>query len=59
MPPVSAEMLCSSPPLARATSSDAWVMRVLDEAPGIYLLMVSRISDELANGVWDVAFRAR
>lgn len=34
MPPVNAEMLCSSPPLARATSSAASIMRGVEEASG-------------------------
>lgn len=59
IPPERAEMLCNSPPLARATSSAALDMRGLDEASEIDLLIVARISNLLAAGAWAVAPRAR
>jgi hypothetical protein len=59
IPPVRAEILCSSPPLARATSSAASTRRWFSEAPRTSLLTVARISDELAEGTCDVAFRDR
>lgn len=59
MPPVKAEMLCSSEPLARATSSTTWTRRGLDEASGIMLLILVTISDALAEGACDVAFNAK
>lgn len=51
MPPVSAEMVCNSPPFARATSAAASARRRLEEALGIVLLIVDRISDEVAEGM--------
>lgn len=59
MPPVIAEMLCNSPPLARATSSAIWITRGLEEAPGMALEMLAMISDTLAEETCDVVFRAR
>jgi hypothetical protein len=45
MPPVSAEILCSSPPLARATSSAASTTRGVEAASGKTFLIVPMISD--------------
>jgi hypothetical protein len=50
MPPVSAEILCSSPPLARATSSAASTTRGLEEASGSACLIVPIISAEFEVG---------
>jgi len=57
MPPVNAEILCSSPPFARATSSAIWTTLSCEEAPGISLSIVARTSDELALGTCEVADR--
>jgi hypothetical protein len=53
MPPVSADILCSSPPLARATSSAASTTRGVEEASGSACLIVSIISDTFEVG-WNV-----
>lgn len=45
MPPVNAEILCSSPPLARATSSAASVIRGVDAASGREFLIVPIMSE--------------
>jgi len=45
MPPVNAEILCSSPPLARATSSAASTTRGVEEASGNASFNVPIISD--------------
>lgn len=45
MPPVNAEILCSSPPLARATSSAASITRGDEEASGNASFNVPIISD--------------
>jgi hypothetical protein len=58
MPPVSAEILCSSPPLVRATSSAASTRRVFWEALGNNLSKLSRISVEVF-GPREVDPRAR
>ena len=50
MPPVSAEMLCSSPPLARATSSAASTTRGVEEASGTASFIVPIISDTIEVG---------
>jgi hypothetical protein len=39
IPPVKAEMLCNSPPLARATSSATFATRSLEDASGMSLLI--------------------
>ncbi len=59
IPPVNAEMLCSSPLLARATSFAAWTIRGLEVASGTDLLTVAIISGGLAVGTCEVAFKAR
>jgi len=59
MPPVNADILCSSPPLARATSSATCTSRRFLEASGMVLSIVARISDELEAGTWEVALRER
>ena len=59
IPPIIAEILCSSPPLARETSSAAWTTRGLEQASGVVFLMVAMISDVLAEGTCEVAFKAR
>jgi len=58
MPPVSADILCSSPPLARATSW-ATLSRTVNLASGVDLLIVARISEEVAEGSCEVAFNER
>jgi hypothetical protein len=50
IPPVNAEILCSSPPLARATSSAASIIRGVEAASGRVFLIVSIISDTFEVG---------
>lgn len=50
IPPVNEEMLCNSPPLARATSSAALITRGLEVAFGISFSIFARISDKVADG---------
>ena len=59
MPPVRAEILCNSPPLARATSAAIFITRSLVEAAGTHLLIVKNISDGVALSTLAVAFRHR
>jgi len=50
IPPVNAEILCSSPPLARATSSAASIIRGVEAASGRVFLIASIISDTFEAG---------
>lgn len=59
MPPITAEILCNSPPAARDTSSAAFFTLSLTMAAGTRWLTDARISSRVAVVLCDVAVRAR
>lgn len=59
MPPVRADMLCSSPPRARATSSQACMTRISSAASGTKPPTVVLIWSAVAVASWLVADKAR
>lgn len=59
MPPMTAEMLCSSPPAALETSWAIWTKRSLLATRGAFSLMEAIISSGDAVLVFDVAVNAR
>ena len=59
IPPTAAEMLCSSPPAARATSPAASAMRALWAMPGTRSFMEATISLAGSVSACEVALKAK